>query len=401
MKDAQAAAEDDTARQDRSAPVISEPQLLMGTKVGFLYNSIVFMSLFGLLGGLLGWACGEVLHFRPDPGAAAVEFIQARKAVERARITGTLSDRAADASLREIDHAAAGNPYYRILLDPDVSSDQHERQLHAMSSSRQWQSFIADTLFYAVCGMMIAVCLAIAEPVIDRNAQAAILNGSISAIVGLIGGVVVALFINLLYQAIRGDPATASPTRSIIARALTWGILGLFLTIGPGLVLRNIRKLLAGLVGGLVGGLLAGVLYELILHGGGSAHISRLVAIATVGMVSGLSTGLIENAAKSGWLRVTGGLIAGKQFILYRNPTLIGSSLQCTIYLFKDPQVGRRHAAIHIVRGGFELENFPLGGATYINGQPVVSRRHLRNNDRIQIGSTTFLFQEKPKPSTT
>src|SRR5262249_18225299 len=106
----------------------------------------------------------------------------------------------------------------------------------------------------------------------------------------------------------------------------------------------------------------------------------------------------IENAAKSGWLKVTAGLIAGKQFILYRNPTFIGSSPDNQIYLFKDGQVGRRHAAIHIVRGGFQVEELPLARATLINGR-TITRTKLRNGNQVQIGGTRFVFQEK-QPST-
>ena len=97
----------------------------------------------------------------------------------------------------------------------------------------------------------------------------------------------------------------------------------------------------------------------------------ELVAMLAIGLFAGLATGMIENVAKTGWVKVVAGLIAGKQFILYRNPTFLGSGPDCQIYLFKDPQVGRRHAAIHIIPGGFELEDLPLGEPTYVNGKPV------------------------------
>jgi predicted component of type VI protein secretion system len=109
-----------------------------------------------------------------------------------------------------------------------------------------------------------------------------------------------------------------------------------------------------------------------------------------------MGTGLIENAAKNGWVKVTAGLIAGKQFILYRNPTFIGSGPECPIYLFRDGQVGKRHAAIHIVPGGFELENLPLGSQTLVNGKPI-TRARLRSGDEIKIGMTSFRFQEKAR----
>ena len=79
---------------------------------------------------------------------------------------------------------------------------------------------------------------------------------------------------------------------------------------------------------------------------------------------------------------------------MYRNPTFVGSGPDCQIYLFKDPKVGRRHAAIHIVPGGFELENLPLGEQTLVNGSPV-TRARLRNGDKIQIGATALVLQEK------
>src|SRR5947208_7308268 len=108
------------------------------------------------------------------------------------------------------------------------------------------------------------------------------------------------------------------------------------------------------------------------------------------------ATGINETVNKSGWYKVEEGVIAGKQFVLYRNPTYIGSSPLCHIYLFKDPQVGRRHAAVHIVGGAFEIEDLPLGAKTIVNGR-AVQRARLRNGDRVQIGITAFRFQEKAK----
>jgi hypothetical protein len=178
---------------------------------------------------------------------------------------------------------------------------------------------------------------------------------------------------------------------------ITWGVLGLFLTIGTGLVMRSLKKFAIGLAGGLVGGLIGGAIYDPIVHYSDKPELGKLVALIAIGVIAGVATGLIEHAAKSGWVRVITGLIAGKQFILYRNPTFIGSGPDCQIYLFKDDKVGRRHAAIHLIPGGFELEDLPLGAPTIVNGRPT-KRARLRHGDRIAIGATTFLFQEK-KPT--
>jgi hypothetical protein len=124
--------------------------------------------------------------------------------------------------------------------------------------------------------------------------------------------------------------------------------------------------------------------------------LARAIALIAIGLIAGLATGLIENAAKTGWLKVIQGFIAGKQFILYRATTYIGAAPDCHVYLFKDPAIGRRHAAVHIVPGGFDLEDLPLGTPTFVNGK-AVSRVRLRNGDQIQVGQTAFTFQEKVK----
>jgi len=210
---------------------------------------------------------------------------------------------------------------------------------------------------------------------------------------------VVSLFVDLLFEAVRGSVAAeASMLGDMLARAASWGLLGLFIGLAPGVVLRHGRKTLIGAVGGVVGGVVGGLVFDPLALATESEVVSRLIAIGLIGLLAGAGTGLIEEAAKLGWLKVTQGLIAGKQFILYRNPTFIGNSLSAHIYLFKDPQVGRRHAAIHVMPNGYEIEDLPWGARTLVNGKPV-RRVKLRHGDQIKIGMTQFLFQEKVKSS--
>jgi len=180
----------------------------------------------------------------------------------------------------------------------------------------------------------------------------------------------------------------------VLARSIGWGVLGLFLAVAPGIVMRSPKKFAIGLVGGLAGGLIGGALFDLVANATGSDGLSRFVAFVSIGLFAGLGTGLIENAVKSGWLKVTGGLIAGKQFVLYKNPTLLGSSPQCEIYLFKDVNVAPQHASIRRVPQGYEIQDLGTQSGTVVNGSPV-QRARLRANDQIQIGGTIFSFQEK------
>jgi len=384
-----------------NAPQAPPPEAIAPVKRGsLLYNTVFYMSLFGLLGGLIGWGLGVSLNFRGSAQQEARDALDARAQIQSAIDNGSLSPEQGASALKVVDESASGNPYYELAQDSKLSTQDKERKQAEIAARDQWKDFLTDLLFYGVSGMTIAVCLGIAEPAVERNWRGVVVNGSVAAVLGLLGGVVVSLFINRFQVFVVRSIADAQEQwiQEMISNSVKWGTLGLFLGLAPGVVLKSLRKMSAGATGGLVGGLVGGALIEAVNRfGGGRQDIAKLVAISTIGLVAGLGTGLIENAVKTGWLKVTAGLIAGKQFILYRDPTFIGSALSCHIYLFRDPSVGKRHAAVHIVPGGFEIENLPLGSATLVNNEQVDGRRKLRNGDRIQIGTTSMVFQEKTK----
>ncbi|HSV13514.1 MAG TPA: FHA domain-containing protein [Tepidisphaeraceae bacterium] len=363
------------------------------------YNAILTMAIFGLLGGVLAWCAGEALRLRPDPKAEARAHMREIGYFTQRVAEGKMTAAEADSTINVLRAPYGSNPYFAIYSDTSLSDAEKDAQLRALDQREAWKAFIAKLLSFGLSGMLIALCLSIAEPVVDHNVQGAVVNGAVGAAAGLMGGLIVSLFVDRLYAALRGAGSGGGGDETgyqqMLARAITWGVLGLFLTLAPGLVMRNAKKFFIGMAGGLLGGLVGGALFDPVAAAtDGNQHVSRLVALLAIGVVAGAATGLIENAAKSGWLKVTVGLIAGKQFILYRNPTFIGSGPECQIYLFRDPKVGRRHAAVHIVPGGFELENLPMGGTTLINDKPV-ERARLRCGDRIQIGATSLAFQEK------
>jgi hypothetical protein len=388
----------DTATRGPQAP---PPDAIAPVKrASLLYNTVFYMSLFGLLGGLIGWGIGESLNFRGSAQQEAREALDARSQIQSLIDSGTYTADQGASALKIVDEDSRDNPYYEIAVDKSLSDADKDSKRQEIAQRDQWKDFLTDLLFYGVSGMTIAVCLGIAEPAVERNWRGVVVNGSVAAVLGLLGGVVVSLFVNQFQLFVVHSIADAQEqwVRELISNSVKWGTLGLFLGLAPGVVLKSFRKVSAGATGGLIGGLVGGALIEVVNRvSGNNPHISKLVAIGTIGLVAGLGTGLIENAVKTGWLKVTAGLIAGKQFILYRDPTFIGSALSCHIYLFRDPSVGKRHAAVHIVPGGFEIENLPLGSATLVNNEQVDGRRKLRNGDRIQIGTTSMVFQERVK----
>jgi hypothetical protein len=359
-------------------------------------NSVFILSLFGLLGGLLAWGAGEAC-FTADPYIEARQQVALINQLSSEGLEGKRDPSVVRRSIAEIKTENADNPYFVLYTDTTLTAEQRQARLAEVQQNQRARQFVSNLLSYGLYGLLISVCLSIAEPVSDRNYAGALVNCFVGAATGVVGGVVVSTFIDYVYKTMMAGVTDANRgSTQIFAHAVKWGVLGLFLTIGPGLVMRNIKKLTIGLIGGLVGGFIGGTLYDPIFTATGNDHISKLAALGVIGLFAGLGTGLIENAAKAGWVKVTAGLITGKQFILYRNPTFIGSGPECPIYLFRDPQVGKRHAAIHIVPGGFELENLPLGAETLVNGRPI-TRTKLRGGDEIGVGITRFVFHEKTK----
>ncbi|GIW76480.1 MAG: hypothetical protein KatS3mg104_1543 [Phycisphaerae bacterium] len=363
----------------------------------FLLSAVVYLSLFGALGGLIGWGLGEILRYRPDAQKQAIELIaqyeQVVKSLQKVQATPEEIQR----DTRAIRRAGESNPYFRIYIDPSLSDEEKEEKTALLYRSDLQRDFIAGLIFFGVCGTAISVMLATADSLIERNFQGAIIHGSIASVIGACGGLVVAWAVHWVQNEFLPSETNLSLLTRLFSNTLSWGLMGLFLAATPGIILRNTKRLFIGMTGGMVGGLIGGLLYAPVQDVIGNEMISRLIAVVLIGLLAGLACGIIENVVKTGWLKVESGLIAGKQFVLYRNPTFIGSHPMSHIYLFNDPSVGRRHACIHIVPGGYELEDLPLGSRTLINGKPA-TRARLKVGDRIRVGQTEFIFQER-KPA--
>src|SRR5256885_13193801 len=131
--------------------------------------------------------------------------------------------------------------------------------------------------------------------------------------------------------------------------------------LGQGIALRSRRLLIYGLLGGVVGGLLGGLLFDpidLLLLGPDkpSAHWSRLIGFAVIGLSVGAMIGIVELLARDAWLRMTQGPLTGKEFLLFKDVMNVGSSPRSDIYLFNDPLVIGNHATIRAMGDECEIE---------------------------------------------
>src|SRR5206468_2471430 len=166
----------------------------------------------------------------------------------------------AEQALSQLRREGQDNPYFMNFVDPRLSDDEKEIQRREVARRDEWKDFLANLLFYGMSGMMIAAFLGMADPIVERNWPAAVSNGSFSAVAGLVGGITVSLFVEHLYRWIVGGlGAEPSTSRQILARAIEWGVLGLFLSAAPGLLMRSGKKIMVGLAGGLIGGIVGGL----------------------------------------------------------------------------------------------------------------------------------------------
>ncbi|HMO51233.1 MAG TPA: FHA domain-containing protein [Kiritimatiellia bacterium] len=240
------------------------------------------------------------------------------------------------------------------------------------------------------------------ESIVERTWTRAITRGLASIGLGLIFGIALSRLADLLYGALQffiiqmgadESKLLSNPVQWIV-RGIAWAVFGIAGGLVFGIVSKSGKKTASGIWGGMLGAGIGGMLFDPITLLSGAAEPSRAIGMSILGCVSGISIGLVESAMKERWLYVTGGPLAGKQFVLYQDKTIIGKSQTSTIYLFKDPSIQETHAVIE-----------KRGVHTFItaNGPTVVSgvnlqlgvARLLRSGDVIQVGRYTFTYSEK------
>jgi hypothetical protein len=257
-------------------------------------------------------------------------------------------------------------------------------------------------LFFACAGGMIGMMLGAVEGINARTWEKAARGAALGLGIGAVGGFIGGVIGQAVYGGLGGGSLPAAT--QIPVRAIGWALAGLFVGLSQGALVRSRRKLINGLLGGLIGGAAGGLLFDPIhevlkqalrLTGGTvGGGMSRLVALVAVGIAVGFAISVIEQARKEAWLRIVEGPLTGKQFILYRSPTLIGSSPQCEITLALDKSVAPQHAAISEQGGRHTLADLGTSTGTQVNGQNIRTRT-LRSGDRISLGMTTFLYRDR------
>lgn len=374
---------------------------MLGAKGGFFRKSIVYMTLFGLIFSILGWGFGEGVYKKIEQFDVflKVSDLIEEKMLEDAKEynlyrSGEEFHKAVNERIVKAGEELPelkGNPYFRAeFVQPFMKDEESVKSGIVREVQAQKRNGV---LWHVLLSSLIAVGLSIAESCVSCNWQSALKNGLAGLLLGALGGLVMSWGANFIYLTLGGGQQGEMNFTQVFARAVAWGVLGMFTAVAPGLVMRSKKKILLGCLGGLIGGMLGGALFDVISKAAESAVLSRFVNIVGLGVGAAVAMVLLEQAAKRGWLRVLSGVITGKQFILYRNPTVIGSSPKCEIYLFKDTSVLPQHASINQREGDFYIT--AIGGQPVILNETVTQQSKLRSGDKIRIGQTMMVFEAK------
>jgi hypothetical protein len=265
----------------------------------------------------------------------------------------------------------------------------------ALGSSDPSGKVMEVALYAALVGGAIGLALGAANGFAVGVLRKAVCWAGYGLLWGAIGGAAGGGLAQQIYGWLSVDYAFGTWAQ-LLLRATGWSIMGVFFGLAQAAVVTADRKMRNGILGGALGGLLGGLAFQLVLNASGSGAGGRCLALCALGLCIGALIGLVEEAAKEAWVRVTAGPLAGKQFILYEERTVIGSSPSCSITLYKDPQVAAAHAVIHNERTEFVIAGLLPGAAVLVNGRPAM-RRVLEDGDSIGIGKTRMEFRERKK----
>lgn len=402
-----------------------------------LLNSLVYLPFAAALAALVTWmlidpkiqdlpvVSGEIILVNADPfdgrtGVISLTVGSNEVLVDTARVklengaAGEPAFASAD-NLKigdriEVAGLADGQRLIAAAIRPTASAEARGQVEHPA-----WPL----VLLFPLTAALIAFGLLFSEGLTTRNwirmTERSLLGSFLAALFAMLAflpaGLIQMISNHVLESEVRSDPdALVVTVKEVSAvsflvftacRSAAWACIGAATGLGMNLVRSTRTQLRNSVIGGALGGALGGLFFDPIdrflgssLFAGSTA--SRLVGLLAVGLSIGIFVALVERLARDAWLRVRTGPLAGKSFILYKTPTIIGNSPQSDVYLYKDAEIDPSHASVHRVGTTYEIEDLGTRMGTSVGGNKV-RRRRLVSGDQIVIGSTILDFEERQK----
>jgi len=201
------------------------------------------------------------------------------------------------------------------------------------------QRSLSDFMLFPSVAAAVGLFLGASEGIMCRNAGRAVVSAVIGLGVGFAGGLLATVLAEIVFTIAIVIAAQFSGDKQVTAglgmpilmmgRGLAWALAAIPAGLGQGIAQRDKKVAMNGLLGGVLGGLLGGLVFDpislVLTTADGQAAASRGVGFTIIGLLVGLFVGLVEGWTKTAWLLMRQGPLAGKQFILFRDTTVLGS----------------------------------------------------------------------------
>ncbi len=247
-------------------------------------------------------------------------------------------------------------------------------------------------LWSAVIALFIGLFLGLGEGVYYGSREKALRYALIGVGVSLAVGFLSGYLAQWMYAGILGDDPAGFA--AALVRGLGWAVMGLGVGVSVGLIKPEKKRILFCSLGGLVGAFTGGFLFNYICDIIPNDVVARGVAVVIMGALVGVGVGLLEQFAKSAWLKVIRGEFEGKEYLVFAGTTSIGNNGSNTIVLFKDKLVSPHHCDIVLEGSKYVLTDCGSPMGTIVNGQRT-ARHVLRQGDAIAIGNSVLVFNTK------
>lgn len=270
-------------------------------------------------------------------------------------------------------------------------------------------STVNNLLFTFILSFVIGMVVSITDAASSRVASKIGIAAAIAVPTSIVSGLAIGAVANAFYSAMitniyntanerigngESEDAVLGWVRNSmhLPRGIAWLMVGIAAGLTVGVASRSLKRTGLCIGGGAVGGFLGGFIFDFMPSG--LEWGAQLLGIGLTGLFVGLSMALLEQAARTQWIEIIAGGMAGKQFILYKTDIQIGSSTQADITLIKDPAIAPIHARIFAQGGRNYIESLDPSRPCSINGR-VETRMPLEDSMDITIGATVIRFREK------
>ncbi len=248
--------------------------------------------------------------------------------------------------------------------------------------------YLSELIVGGLVGLSIGLLIGVTEGLMTRNPVQAVRAGLFGGLLGLIAGGIGLPLSEFLFQSVGAG---------IVGRALGWGVFGMLLGLGEGIVGKS--QAWKGMLGGLIGGALGGFLLESVQNSLQNPLTGKAAGLVLLGSSVGAFISLIVVLLSRAWLEVKSGKLKGTEFILDKFmakgfPSIaIGSSPLKSEIVLPDPDIAPQHAMLSGDGKHFSMKDMSMAG-TYIDNRKI-ERAQLANGQRIKMGNTELVYHER------